>query len=79
MASRSYTGPNGLNPRMLKLEWCQYGEPQRWNEKILLTGSEDSKFLLLSQPTIGVFLGIFFASFSILCMQVSTACIILPL
>ena len=52
MANRSYTGPNGLNPRMLRLQWCRDGEPQQWDEKIFLTGSEDSKFLLLIQPTI---------------------------
>ena len=51
MANRSYTGPKGLNPRMLRLQWCLDGEPQQWDERIILTGSEDSKFLLLSQPT----------------------------
>ena len=51
MASRSYTGPAGLYPRMLQLEWCQDGVPLRWKEKIILTGSEDEKFLLLIQPT----------------------------
>ena len=48
---------------MLQLDWCQDGEPQRWSEKILLKGSEDSKFLLLSQPTapIGASSGTFFS------------------
>ena len=87
MANRSYTGPDGLNPRMLQLEWSGGGEPQRWNEKIFLTGSEDSKFLLLSQPTIGAssgtvlslthFAGSIFASFLILhatCVSPLYAC-----
>ena len=51
IANRSYTGPAGLNPRMLRLKWSGDGEPQQWDEKIILTGSEDLNFLLLTQPT----------------------------
>ena len=51
MVNGPYTGPDGLNPRMLQLEWLHDRKPQRWNENITLIGSEDLKFLLLTQPT----------------------------
>ena len=40
-----------INPRILNLKWCLSGEPHILEEKIILSGSEDSKFLLLCQPT----------------------------
>ena len=84
MASRSYTGPDGLNPRMLRLKWSGDGGPQQWDEKIILTGSEDSNFLLLTQPTApigasaGTILSVFLCnkcSHFLNCIQVSTICV----
>ena len=51
IANRPYNGPACLHPRKLQLEWCRDGVPLRLKENVILTGSEDEKFLLLIQPT----------------------------
>ena len=46
--------PLDLDPRLLRLEWVGEGEPQRLIQKVVLRGSEDSKFLTICYPPTGM-------------------------
>ena len=67
MSKESLKYNRSINPRTLNLQWCQSGEPPKLKEKIILLGSEGSKFLLLCQPTTqsGPSAGIMQISFSV--------------
>ena len=46
----NFTSSSDLNPRHMRLDWLGEGEPQTLIQKVILKGSEDTKFLTICQP-----------------------------